>query len=49
MVFSPDAKSETESWIATFTKRGEREYSHGVSLLTDHGEERVWEKVCTKS
>jgi hypothetical protein len=49
MVFSPDAKTETESWIATFTKRGEREYSHAVSLITDAGEERVWEKVCTRS
>ena len=48
MVFTP-AGGGDPSERATFTKHGEREYSHAVSRVTDHGEERVWEKVCRKS
>ena len=35
---------------ATFTKRGEREYSHAVSRVDGAGHEsKVWEKICRKS
>jgi hypothetical protein len=49
MVFTPAAGGDDSHERATFTKRSDREYSHAVSRATDHGEDRVWEKVCRKS
>lgn len=46
MVFTPD--DHTDRSHATFTKLSETAYSHAVSLDTDHGPEKVWEKQCTK-
>jgi hypothetical protein len=47
MVFTPDDPAE-KSTRATFTKLSETSYSHVVTRETDHGVEKVWEKVCTK-
>jgi hypothetical protein len=46
MVFTPDDKDDHTH--ATFSKLGERSYSHAVTRETEHGEEKVWEKICTK-
>ena len=46
MVWKPEAAQE--KYHATFTKLGEDRYAHLVVADTDHGEEKVWEKVCTK-
>ena len=43
MRFIPDDKADDT--LATFTKLDERRYSHGVT----RGDEKLWEKVCTKS
>lgn len=48
MVFSPAAGGDDPRERATFTKLGDRAYSHAVSRVTDHGEEKVWEKTCRK-
>jgi len=45
MVFTPDDKSDTTH--ATFTKLGERSYSHEVARDSDNAV--VWKKVCSKS
>lgn len=44
MVFTPEDKTDTTH--ATFTKLGERSYSHAVAQADG---KKVWEKVCTKS
>ncbi len=51
MVFTPAGGVVDSHDRATFTKRGEREYSHAVSRVGDHGEDggKVWEKICRKS
>jgi hypothetical protein len=49
MTFTPAGGIEDTHERATFTKRSEREYSHAVSRVTDHGDEKVWEKICKKS
>jgi hypothetical protein len=49
MVFTPATSGADANERTTFTKLSEREYSHAVSRATDHGEEKVWEKVCRKS
>lgn len=46
MVFTPDDREDKTR--ATFTKRGEREYSHTVSRASEQGEQMLWEKICTK-
>jgi hypothetical protein len=46
MVWTPDASQE--KYHATFTKLGEDRYAHLVVADTDHGEEKIWQKVCTK-
>ena len=49
MVFAPAGGIEDARERATFAKHSDREYSHAVSRVTDHGDEKVWEKICTKS
>jgi hypothetical protein len=41
-------EGEDERARATFTKRSETEYSHGISLQTEAGTQKLWEKVCRK-
>jgi len=41
-------EGEDEKALATFTKLGERSYSHAVTVETDRGSQKVWEKVCSK-
>jgi len=43
MVFAPDNPADHS--VTTFTRLGEREYSHGVS----EGNVKIWEKVCSKT
>jgi hypothetical protein len=38
----------TEKTRATFTKLSETSYSHVVTIETDKGVEKYWDKVCTK-
>lgn len=47
MVFVPDDRSDPTR--TTFTKLGERAYSHAVTRPTEHGDVKIWEKVCTKA
>ncbi len=47
MPWEPDDKADHTH--AIFTKIDDTHYSHGVSRDTDHGPERLWEKVCSKS
>ena len=46
MPWEPGDKADTTH--AVFAKLDDTRYSHGVTRDTEHGVERLWEKVCTK-